>query len=145
MTGRVKRKPGSGLKWSVRTTQLIKAVMGRISRNPVRSMMKMAKELSVSKHTIKNVVRKDLKTKSRARIKKHMISTSGKEKRFERSKKLLSLLKKSQRPSSSLMRNCLLLILSQTAEPIVLLVINQSRQSQSMQSIHSRQNIPLQL
>ena len=47
MTGRVKRKPGSGLKRSVRTPQLIKEVKDRISRNPVRSMRKMAKELSV--------------------------------------------------------------------------------------------------
>ena len=57
MTGRVKRKPGSGLKSSARTPQLIKAVKGRISRNPVRSMSKMAKELSVSEHTIRNLVK----------------------------------------------------------------------------------------
>ena len=58
MTGRVKKKPGSGLKRSVRT-QLIKVVKDRISRNPVRSMRKMAKVLFVSEHTIRNVVRKD--------------------------------------------------------------------------------------
>ena len=44
-------KPRNGLKRSARTPQLIKAVKGRISRNPVRSMRKMAKELSVSEHT----------------------------------------------------------------------------------------------
>ena len=54
----------------------------------------MAKNLSVSEHTIRNVVRKNLKVNSRARIKKHLVSLSVKEKRFERSKKLLSLLKK---------------------------------------------------
>ena len=55
----------------------------------------MDKELSASEHTIRNVVRKDLKTKLRARIKKHLVYPSVKEKRFERSNKLLSLLKKS--------------------------------------------------
>ena len=73
MTGRVKRKPGSVLKGSFRTPQLIKAVKGRISRNPVRSMRKMANEQSVSEQTIRNEVRKDLKAKSRARFKKHVI------------------------------------------------------------------------
>ena len=38
MTGRVKRKPGSVLKGSFRTPQLIKAVKGRISRNPVNEV-----------------------------------------------------------------------------------------------------------
>ena len=94
MTDCVKRKPGSRLKRSVQTLQLTKAVKGRISRNPVRSIRKMVKELSASEHTIRNVVRKDLKAKSRARIKKHLVSPSVKEKRFERSKKLLSLLNK---------------------------------------------------
>ena len=54
----------------------------------------MAKELSVSEHTIRNVVRKDLKANSRARIKKHLVSPIVKEERFERSKKLLNLVKK---------------------------------------------------
>ena len=46
------------------------------------------------------MVRKDLKAKSRARIRKHLVSPSVKEKRFERSKKLFSLLKK--RPTTIL-------------------------------------------
>ena len=87
MTGHVKRKPSSSLKRSIRTPQLIKVVNGQIFWNPVRSMRKRAKELSVSEHTIRNVVRKGLKAKSRARIKKHLVSPSVKEKRFERSKK----------------------------------------------------------
>ena len=82
MSCRIKRKPGSGLKKSVRTPQLIKTVKGQISRNPVRSMRIMAKELSVSEHTVRNVVRKDLKTKSRARVKKHLFSQSLKEKKI---------------------------------------------------------------
>ena len=92
MTGCVKRKPDSGFRRSVRTPQLIKAVKSRIFRNPVRSMKKMAKKLSVSQYNIRNVVSKDLKAKSRARVKKLLVSQSVKEKRSERSKKFLSLL-----------------------------------------------------
>ena len=79
MTGRVKRKNGSGLKRSVRTPQLIKAVKSQISWSPVWLMRKMAKKLSVSEQTIRNVVKKDLKAKSRAKIKKNLVSPSVKQ------------------------------------------------------------------
>ena len=84
MTRCVKRKPCSGLKRSFQTLQLIKVIKGRISQNPVRSMRKMANKLPVSEHSIRNVVRKDLKAKLRVRIKKHLVSPSVKQKRFER-------------------------------------------------------------
>ena len=54
MTGCAKRKPGSGSKRS------LFQVKGQISWNPLQSMRKMAKELSVT--TIRNKFRKDLNT-----------------------------------------------------------------------------------
>ena len=56
----------------------------------------MAKELSLSEHTIINVVKYDLKAKSRTRPKKHFITEEFKVKQVERSKRLLSILKKCQ-------------------------------------------------
>ena len=56
----------------------------------------MDKELSVSEHTIRNIVKYDLQTKSRARSKRRLIIEEVKAKRVETSKKRLSILKKGQ-------------------------------------------------
>ena len=68
-TGQVERKVGSGRKRFVRTQALVQAIRGRIKRNPVRSMRKMARELNVGPTTVRRVVKDDLKAKSRARTK----------------------------------------------------------------------------
>ena len=90
------RKPGSVKTKTVRTSRLIRAVKGSIQCNPVRSMRKMAKELSRSENTNRNVVKYDLKAKSRAKSKRHLITEEFKAKQVERSKKLLSIHKKGQ-------------------------------------------------
>ena len=51
-------------------------------------------ELSVSEHTIRNIVKYDLKAKSKP--KRYLITEEVKAKQVERSKKLLSILKKGQ-------------------------------------------------
>ncbi|BHF64787.1 hypothetical protein SprV_0200779400 [Sparganum proliferum] len=61
-------------------------------------MRKTALELEVPGHTTRNVLKKDLKAKSRARTKKHLFTGAVKEKRLERSKRILSLLKKGPHP-----------------------------------------------
>lgn len=90
----VPRKPGSGRKRSVRTPALIQSIKMKVTRNPVRSMRKMAKQANVSEATVRRVVKYDLKGKSRARVKRHLITDRIKAARVERSKKLLSELKK---------------------------------------------------
>lgn len=56
-------------------------------------MRKMAKEVGVSENTIRRIVHEDLRAKSRARTKKHLINGQTKIKRLERSKALLNMLK----------------------------------------------------
>ena len=94
--GHIVRKPGSVKTKTVRTSRLIRAVKGSIQCNPVRSMRKMAKELSGSENTNRNVVKYDMKAKSRAKSKRHLITEEFKAKQVERSKKLLSIHKKGQ-------------------------------------------------
>ena len=94
ITGTVRRKSGSGKIPSVRTPELIKAVRDRIRRNPVRSMREMARSFNVSEKTMRTVVKKDLKAKSRARVKRQLLTAKTKAARLERCKVLLSRLKK---------------------------------------------------
>ncbi|QQP42500.1 Hypothetical protein FKW44_017188 [Caligus rogercresseyi] len=51
------------MKRSVRTPRLTKAVAGKILRNPVHSMNKMAQEYYISARTIRRVVKADLDMK----------------------------------------------------------------------------------
>ena len=95
MTGMTSRRSGQGRKRSVRTRGLLKALKGRIQRNPIRSMRQMAKDLNVSERTIRRAIRDDLGAKSRARTAKHLISEDSKVKRLDRCKRLLNCLKKS--------------------------------------------------
>ena len=94
LTGSAGRRPGQGRRRSVRTPTLIKAVKGRIKRNPIRSMRQMAKDLKVSERTIRRTIREDLGAKSRARTTKHLISADAKVKRLERCRLLRNRLKK---------------------------------------------------
>lgn len=88
------RKSGSGRKRTVRTPALIQSIKKKVTRNPVRSMRKMAKEANVSEKTVRRVIKYDLKAKSRARVKRHLITDRIKEARLDRCKKLRSELKK---------------------------------------------------
>ena len=91
--GTVKRKPGSGRKRSVRTKAMVKAVKGRILRNPVRTIRGIARDMNVHETAVRRAVKFDLGAKSRARRKKHLINNNTKAKRLERSKALLNVMK----------------------------------------------------
>ena len=93
-TGTTQRLPGQGQKRTVRTPVAIRAVRERIRRNPVRSMRKVAKDLSISEKTVRRIVKEDLGFKSRARTAKQLISAETKVKRFERCKKLINKMKR---------------------------------------------------
>jgi len=94
ITGTVRRKLGSGKNPSVRTPELIKAMSDRIRRNPMRSMREMTRSLNVNEKTIRTVVKKDLKAKSRARVKRKLLTVRTKAARLEKCKVLLNRLKK---------------------------------------------------
>jgi hypothetical protein len=82
--GKTARSPGSG---RPRTDTRIKA-------DPHVSIRQAARELNIDERTARDICKKDLKVKSRARIKKQLINQSSKEKRLERSKILLNELKR---------------------------------------------------
>ncbi|QQP55967.1 Uncharacterized protein FKW44_000478, partial [Caligus rogercresseyi] len=58
--GKITKRPEQGMKRSVRTPRLTKAVAGKILRNPATSMNKMAQEYYISARTIGRVVKADL-------------------------------------------------------------------------------------
>jgi hypothetical protein len=93
-TGRFDRVPGSGRKRTKRTEDNIQAVDSRIKANPHISIRQIARELNIDERTARDICKRDLKVKSRARIKKQLVNQSSREKRFERSKLLLNELKK---------------------------------------------------
>lgn len=90
------RKAGSGRPRSARTPKVIKSVKRKITLNPIRSIRKLAKAANISNTSMQRLVKDDLKASSRARVKRHLITNRIKELRLERSKRLLSNLKKGQ-------------------------------------------------
>jgi transposase len=93
-SGHVKRKPGSGRKPTVTNPKLVEAVRSRLRRNPVRTMRGMAKELKVSEHTIRNIVKKKIKALSLARSKRFLLTDRLRSLRLERCKRILAMMKK---------------------------------------------------
>ena len=103
-------KPRKARKKTVRTNDVVLKVKNRIKYNPVRSMRKMANEMGISEPTMRRIIKEDLGAKSRARTKHHLLTKALKESRFERCKKIRSILKKVKITFCSfLMRNILLL------------------------------------
>ncbi|KAI6651224.1 Transposase [Oopsacas minuta] len=88
-TGSLNDKPRSGRPRSVRTPALKNKVRCRISRNPRRSIRKMARELSVNHETMRKLVVEDLGLKSFKRKKVHHHNPSIRTKKLARSKALL--------------------------------------------------------
>ena len=72
---RTKKHPGGCLR-TVRIPALIKRFKSKIKINPIRSMRKMAREAGVSEDTIRKIIKDDLKAKSRARTRRHLIIDS---------------------------------------------------------------------
>ena len=88
------RKPGSGRPRSARTPKVIRSVSDKVRRNPIRSIRKLAKEAYILKTTMHRLVTDDLKCSSRARVQRHLVTNRIKQLRLERSKRLVSALKK---------------------------------------------------
>lgn len=92
--GHVKRKKGSGRTPTVTTPRLLANIKARIKWNPVRLMRQMAKELNVSEFCVRKVVKHKIGAKSLSRTKSFLLTDRLKTLKKERSKKLLSVLKK---------------------------------------------------
>ena len=91
-TGSVLDRLRSGRPTSVSTPQLKKKIASRITRNRRRSIRKMALDFSVSHESVRKVVRNDLGLKSLKRHTVHHLTPALRQKRFQRSKKLLARL-----------------------------------------------------
>jgi Asp-tRNA(Asn)/Glu-tRNA(Gln) amidotransferase C subunit len=87
------RKPGSGRKPTVTTPALIRSIDTKIKRNPNRSMRKMAREGNVSEFTVRKIVKNVLKAKSRAKLKRHLLTEKTRQTREEHCRKILSFFK----------------------------------------------------
>ncbi|XP_014784635.1 uncharacterized protein LOC106879525 [Octopus bimaculoides] len=94
MSKTITRKSGSGGINKKRTKAFIKALKSKILKDPAKSMRKMAIELEVDNKTIRNAVKYDLRLKSNTRTRKHLLTTTMKEKRLERCKKISTWFKK---------------------------------------------------
>lgn len=96
-SGETSRKPHRRVR-PVRTRTLIKKTMEKIRRNPARSMNKLAKEASVSRSTMKRVVREDLKLVPFKKSRRHLLSEATKKKRLVRGRELLRRLRSGTAP-----------------------------------------------
>ncbi|QQP49499.1 Putative MhmaT1 transposase, partial [Caligus rogercresseyi] len=88
-TGKTPRRPEQGRKRSVWTPRMTKAVVGKILRNPARSMNKMTQEYNVSAKTIERLVKADLCMKPFKYRKINLLNEVTRAKRKARSKLLL--------------------------------------------------------
>jgi hypothetical protein len=92
-TGTTNKMPGQGRKRSARSEANVAKVKARIKKDPFVSQRQLARELQIAEGSIRNLLKKDLNIKSRARVKKHLINQVSQDKRLQKSKKLLNLLK----------------------------------------------------
>ena len=95
--GSVDDEPRSGRPRSSRTKDLVKSVKVKISRNPRRSLKKMAAEAGISPTSMRRLVHEDLKMSSFRTVKRHHLTEDQMTKRRERSKVLLEKLRSGTR------------------------------------------------
>jgi inhibitor of nuclear factor kappa-B kinase subunit alpha len=96
--GITERKPGTGRRQTQRMARNINAVMDRINADPFVSIRQVARELEMDEKTARTICKDDLGVKSRARMKKQLVNTNCKEKRLQRAKLLLNVLKEKKQP-----------------------------------------------
>ncbi|KAI6651345.1 hypothetical protein LOD99_5311 [Oopsacas minuta] len=88
-TGSIQDRSRKGRKRTVRTSTLRKNVKRRISRNPGRSMRKLAKEINVARESMRLMVRNELAMSSYKFQKKQLLSVKNKKERLDRCQSLL--------------------------------------------------------
>lgn len=98
-TGGTSDRPRSGRPRSARTPQLKRSVREKIRRNSKRSIRQMAKDHGVAYGTMHSLVTKDLGCSSYRMQKRHVLSEATKEKRLDRSRKMLNVVKSGTKPA----------------------------------------------
>lgn len=92
-TGNFSKLENGGRPRTIRTQTLINRVQESVEDNPKQNVRRMARDFNVSRSTMGRLVNKDLGLKSRAISKVQSLTALQRQKRFERSKKLLNWLK----------------------------------------------------
>jgi len=88
-TGSINDRKRCGRPRSATAPVMVKKVALRIKRNPMRSMRKMAREMSVSEGSMRNIVKQHLHLKSLKRKHAQFLTPRTRQLRLERSKALL--------------------------------------------------------
>lgn len=89
----IERAAGSGGHNKKRTKRFIKRLKSKIEADPTISIRRHANHLSVSDYTIRKAIKEDLGLKSFARVPRHLLTASLKEKRLARCKSIIHFLK----------------------------------------------------
>lgn len=97
-TGSTCDKPRRPRKRPVRSRKLIETVRKRLKRNPHRNLAAMAKELNISRTSMRRVFKSDLNMRCYKFVKRQVLSEATMLKRMTRGKKIKSFLKASPRP-----------------------------------------------
>lgn len=87
------RAPGSGGNGKKRNEAFISTLKAKVKEDPTTSMRRLAKVTNVSHTTLMLAIHEDLGLKSFARVPRHLLTSSLKEKRLDRCHKLLAYLK----------------------------------------------------
>jgi transposase len=93
-TGSYSRVKGQGRKRTARTPDNVTKIKAKFKKDPFKSMRQVARELQINKKQVRQVVKVDMKAKSRARVKKHLVTQVSKEKWLEKSQNLLNIIRK---------------------------------------------------
>ncbi|QQP50248.1 Transposable element tcb2 transposase [Caligus rogercresseyi] len=91
--GYVRRTGNCGRPKSVRTADLVGKIKKQVKDQPNNSVRGLAKKNDITESTMRNLVRFDLGMRSRAVVPVQMLTVIQREKRLERSKKILNWLK----------------------------------------------------
>ena len=88
-TGSVNDRNRSGRPRTATTPEVKKKIASRISRNPRRSMRKMAGELQISRESVRRVVKRDLGLSSLKLRNVHSLTTASRQKQLDGSRSLI--------------------------------------------------------
>jgi transposase len=135
-TGSTDKVPGQGRKRTARSKANVDKVKARIRKDPFVSQRQLAWELQIAKGSIQNLMKKDLDVKSRARVKKHLINQVSKEKRLQKGKKLVNLLKTKKLGLQRLGVRCLEGLPMTSSECGVSVIIHQVSLAHDVAEVH---------
>ncbi|XP_033228815.1 uncharacterized protein LOC117180425 [Belonocnema kinseyi] len=89
--GSIAKRHGGGHQKTETSREMVQKVRKRLERNPRRKANQMAKELKISNHSIRRILKNDLKIKPYKIQKAHDLTPKQQQVRLERAKEFLRL------------------------------------------------------